>query len=107
MALALPQTADTLWRNGKGHRVYLRAEEPKPMNRILTPLLATLLMAGPVFAVDAPAGGASPVSNAPKATVTLKTAKKSTKSPHAPTHVARSASSEKPAHSGKRTGVVK
>src|SRR5262250_3234553 len=113
MALALPKTADTLGRNGKGHRVYLRAEEPKPMNRILTPLLATVLMAGPVFAVDAPAGGPPPVSHTAKPTSTLKvagttkTAKKSNKSPHAPTHVARSASSEKPAHPGKRTGVVK
>jgi len=83
------------------------------MNRILTPLLATVLMAGPVFAVDAPAGGPPPVSHTAKPTSTLKvagttkTAKKSNKSPHAPTHVARSASSEKPAHPGKRTGVAK
>jgi hypothetical protein len=76
------------------------------MNRILTPLLATVLMAAPVLAVDTPSGGAPPVSSTAKLT-TLKTTKKSTKSPHAPTHVARSASSEKPAHAGKRTGVVR
>jgi len=75
------------------------------MNRILTPLLAAVLMAGPVLAVDAPASG-PPVSTTVKAN-TLKTTKKSTKSPHAPTHVARSAGSVKPAQPGKRTGVVK
>ncbi|HYV56544.1 MAG TPA: hypothetical protein VE911_03320 [Candidatus Nitrosopolaris sp.] len=76
------------------------------MNRILTPLLATVLMAGPVFAVDTSAGNAPPVSSTVKLTP-VKTAKKSTKSPRVPTHVARSASSEKPAHPGKRTGVAK
>lgn len=76
------------------------------MNRILTPLLAAVLMAGPVLAVDAPASGGPPVSTTVKAN-TLKTTKKSTKSPHAPTHVARSAASVKPAHPDKRTGVVK
>jgi len=56
--------------------------------------------------VDAPASGGPPVSTTVKAN-TLKTTKKSTKSPHAPTHVARSAGSVKPAQPGKRTGVVK
>jgi len=45
------------------------------MKGIVTSLLATMLMAGPVFAADAPAGGAppSPLASPTKATKTTKT----------------------------------
>jgi len=76
------------------------------MKGIVTSLLATMLMAGPVLAVDAPAGGAppTPLTSSTKAT---KTPKASNKGHHAPTHMARSATSEKAARPGKRYGTTK
>jgi len=76
------------------------------MKGIVTALLATMLMAGPVLAADAPAGGAppSPLTSPTKAT---KTPKASIKGHHAPTHMARSATSEKAARPGKRSGTTK
>jgi hypothetical protein len=72
------------------------------MKGIVTSLLATMLMAGPVLAADAPAGGAPPSPT--KATKATKT---STKGHHAPTHMARSTTSEKAARPGKRSGIAK
>ena len=76
------------------------------MKGIVTSLLATMLMAGPVFAADAPAGGAppSPLTSPTKATKRPKTYNKGH---HAPTHMARSATSEKAARPGKRYGTTK
>jgi len=79
------------------------------MKGIVTSLLATMLMAGPVFAADAPAGGAppSPLTSPTKATKTPKASKASNKGHHAPTHMARSTTSEKAARPGKRYGTTK
>jgi len=79
------------------------------MKGIVTSLLATMLMACPVFAADAPAGGAppSPLTSPTKATKTPKASKASNKGHHAPTHMARSATSEKAARPGKRYGTTK
>lgn len=76
------------------------------MKGIVTSLLATMLMAGPVLAVDAPAGGAppTPLTSPTKATKRPKTYNKGH---HAPTHMARSATSEKAARPGKRYGTTK
>ncbi len=76
------------------------------MKGIVTSLLATMLMAGPVLAVDAPAGGAppTPLTSPTKATKRPKTYNKGH---HAPTHMARSATSEKAARPGKRSETTK